>query len=260
MKHLFAVALFFALLAGAVAAQERPPLAELRDAGHRALLQGDHSGAAEAADALVANYPEDPVAMRLAGDYYLRSGKVRPSITQFERYMQRMPEHTAELWQYGIALAIAGDFDAGRKQFELHRTVNPHDVENALWHFYCVAKADSPQRALELILPAPGDRRVPMEQLLWLYRIGGEQTEVQIAARESARLQVRAAVDQVPASSPRRAEAEFYANLYLAMHADAWGNRQQALQLAAKAAEAKEVNYMTDVGRVYHSALRDAAP
>jgi lipoprotein NlpI len=260
MKCFLNLAVVFALLTGTLGAQERQSIAQLRDAGHEALQRGDRDAAAAAADALVRDYPNDPPAMRLAGDFYLRAGKARPSIQQFKRYIERVPEHTPELWQYGIALAIAGDYQAGQKQFELHRTVNPHDVENALWHFYCVAKAQSPQRAMELILPAPGDQRVPMEQLLWLYRVGGNQDETQAAAREAAELQVRAAVDHVAEPSRRREHAEFYADLYLAMHADAWGNRQRALELAAKAAEAKEVNYMTDVGRVYYSALREAAP
>jgi hypothetical protein len=38
------------------------------------------------------------------------------------------------------------------------------------------------------------------------------------------------------------------------------GARTEALKHAAKAATAKEVNYMTDIGRVYDRLLRKAAP
>ena len=35
----------------------------------------------------------------------------------------------------------AGRYQDCREQFESHRTVNPDDVENAAWHFLCVARA-----------------------------------------------------------------------------------------------------------------------
>lgn len=248
MIRLAWVALTICIFTTPLTAQQRPPLAKLRDNGLAALQRGDREGAVQEADALLHHYATDPVAWRFAGDLYLRGGEIQKSIAQFKRYIAAIPEHEAELWQYGIALALAGQYDAGRKLFELHRTVNPHDVENALWHFYCVAKASTAEQARAAVLPAPGDRRVPMEQLLWLYR-GVSQAAA-----------VRAEVDKLPPESNQHASARFYADLYLAMHADAVGNRAQALELAARAAAAKEVNYMTDVGRVYLSVLREAAP
>ncbi len=248
MIRLAIVILTAILFTNPLAAQQRPPLAVLRDSGIAALQRGERERAVQEADAMISNYPDDPVGWRFAGDLYLRGGEISKAIVQFQRYIAEVPEHEAELWQYGIALALAGKYDEGRKLFELHRTVNPNDVENALWHFYCVAKASTAEQARAIVLPAPGDRRVPMEQLLWLYRGVSEEAGV------------RAEVDKLPAGSNQRASASFYADLYLAMHADALGNRQQALELAAKAAAVKEVNYMTDVGRVYHSVLREAAP
>lgn len=87
-----------------------------------------------------------------------------------------------------------------------------------------------------------------MEKLLQLYR--GE-------ADEAA---VRAAIDQSPKGTRNHDSALFYGELYLAMHADSLGDRKRALELAEKAASAKDVNYMTDVGRIYYLTLRDAAP
>lgn len=229
-------------------AQETRSLGEWRDVAFAALGRGDSTAAITAADAILRDFPEVTVAARVAGDVYLRAGKIDHSIEQFERYIKQVPEHEPELWQYGIALALVGRYDDGRKLFELHRTVNPRDVENALWHFYCVAKASSPERARALVLPAPGDRRVPMAPLLSLYR--GE-------ADEAA---VRAAVAELPEDSRAIKMAGFYADLYLAMLADAEGDRQRASELAARAAKIAEVNYMTDVGRIYQSTFRDAAP
>jgi lipoprotein NlpI len=248
MMRLLAVGLIFALLGSSAAAQQRPSLAELRDTGFSALQRGDRAAAIAAADAMVEHHGADAVAWRLAGDLYLRAGEIAKSVVQFRRYVARVPEHEPELWQYGIALALTGDYQAGQKLFELHRSVNPHDVENALWHFYCVAKASTAEQARGLVLPAPGDRRVPMESLLQLYRGAVDEAVV------------RAAVAELPDGSRGHSSAAFFADLYLAMHADAIGNRQQALELAQQAAAVEEINYMTDVGRVYHSVLRDAAP
>lgn len=240
--------LALALTASTLAAQQGHPLPGLRDAGFAALQRGDRTAAVQAADTLVAEHATDPVAWRLAGDLYLRAGKVPQAVAQFQRYVQRVPQHEPELWQYGIALALSGDYAAGQKLFEQHGAVNPNDVENSLWHFYCIAKASTAEQARRRVLPAPNDPRAPLEPLLWLYRGEGD------AAR------VWAAVETLPADSRRTAMANFYANLYLAMHAEAVGKRQQALVLAERAAATREVNYMTDVGRVYYELLRDAAP
>jgi len=221
---------------------------DLREAGFVALAKRDSKGAIAAADAIVKADPSETSAWRLAGDLYLRAGDYQKAIVQFKRYIARHPEHEPDLWQHGIALAFDGQYDEGRKLFELHRTVNPNDVENALWHFYCVAKSSSVEKARLGLLPAPGDRRAPMEELLRLYR--GEVDEAV----------VRAAIDQWPKETRNHDSALFYGELYLAMYADSMGDRKRAIELAAKAAAAKDVNYMTDVGRIYYFALRDAAP
>lgn len=243
-----AAVLFGQLVSGAVTlAQEAPDLRGAVEKGFAALDRRDTAGAIAAADAIVKDHNDEPAAWRSAGDIYLRAGEAKRSLPLFRRYIERYPDREPDLWQYGIALAFAGEYEAGRKLFELHRTVNPNDVENALWHFYCVAKASSPEAASRLILPAPGDRRVPMDLLLKMYR--GE-------ADEAA---VRKEVDALPAGSGREM-ANFYAELYLAMYHDAMGARTEALKHAAKAATAKEVNYMTDIGRIYDLLLRKAAP
>lgn len=247
------ILVFVALVASAcpsvaVIAQDAGALQQLRDRGAVALQQRDQDTAQQLADRLGRDFDQHPAAWRLAGDLYLRSGDPAKAVPQFRRYIQQVPEHEPELWQYGIALALVGQFEAGQALFEKHRTVNPHDVENALWHFYCVAKADGAEAARQAILPAPGDTRVPMEQLRQLYR--GESDEAA----------VQAAVAALPADSAARQRADFYAQLYLAMLADAQGQRDTALAHAKRAAAADQTNYMTDVGRLYFATLRDAEP
>ena len=71
-----------------------------------------------------------------------------------------VPDEAPYLWQRGIALYYAGRYDDCRRQFESHRSVNPDDVENAAWHFLCVARAESPAkaRAALQIDASPGHR------------------------------------------------------------------------------------------------------
>ena len=81
------------------------------------------------------------------------SGRFAESAAGFDGLITIVPESAPQLWQRGIALYYAGRFKDCRAQFELHRTVNPDDVENAFWHFLCVARAESPEKARAALLP-----------------------------------------------------------------------------------------------------------
>jgi lipoprotein NlpI len=219
-----------------------PSISELRAEGLRALEKGDRFTASDAADRLILHYENDSRATRIAGDLYLRAGKVHSSIKQFERYIEMVPGDKPELWQYGIALTLAKQFEKGRALFELHRVVNPNDVENAAWHFLCVAKALGIKEAKKLVLPAPGDTRVPMSEIRRLLIDGDEQ-------------RVLDAVNEVTENTPSREAAEFYGKLYLGLYADATGNSTKARRLVGEATKAASSNYMADVARVYLAEL-----
>ena len=59
--------------------------------------------------------------------------------------------------------------------------VNPHDVENAAWHFLCIAKSKGLDRGRSMTLPAPGDSRIPMEQVLVRLK-GGDSRAIDAAS------------------------------------------------------------------------------
>ena len=67
-------------------------------------------------------------------------GRFGASVAAFDELARLMPDRAPHLWQRGIALYYAGRYADCRRQFESHRTVNPDDVENAAWHFLCVAR------------------------------------------------------------------------------------------------------------------------
>mgnify|MGYP003342409828 CR=1 FL=1 len=97
-------------------------------------------------------------------------GQPKQSAKLFDDVAAARPELAPELWQRGLALYYADRFEDGRRQFELHKAVNPNDVENPAWHYLCVARASTPEEARKAMLPVGQDSRVPMREILALDR------------------------------------------------------------------------------------------
>jgi hypothetical protein len=139
-------------------------------------------------------------------------------------------------------LYFARKYKAGVEQFEVHRRVNPNDVENAAWHFLCVAKAESFDKAKSVVLPAPNDPRAPMEEVLQMLSTG--ETDKVIKKMES-----------FPTNTRGRESADFYGNFYLGLYADAAGDRATAKRYMDLSAKDASFSYMGDVARVYAAYL-----
>jgi len=144
----------------------------------------------------------------------LFDGKPEASALEFDALIQARPDMEPHLWQRGLALYYANRFADGRRQFELHRTVNPADVENVTWHFACMAREVSPEAARQAILPVGDDGRVPMKEVLAFYRGAGSADAVITAA------------DSAPEATRRNAHC--YGHLYLGLHAEALGQTDLA--------------------------------
>lgn len=216
---------------------------ELRARSVDALEQGDQATAIAAADSMMRKWPDDAGVIRTAGDVYLRAGKVDSATRLFNRYVKEQPNQLPYLWQRGISLYFTGDYEEAAEQFEVHRTVNPNDVENAAWHFLCVAKSKSVETAKQLVLPAPGDPRLPMEEVLGMLSTGNREAVI-------------ARVEALPTDSDARKSAEFYGDFYLGLYADAMGEKKAALKYLKRAAADAPHNYMGDVARVYATFLQ----
>jgi outer membrane protein assembly factor BamB len=145
------------------------------------------------------------------------SGRVAESVTGFDNVARLAPRSAPQLWQRGIALYYAGRYKDCREQFEAHRLVNPNDVENAAWHFLCVARSSSVSEARAGLLPVGPDSRVPMRQIYALLRDMLSPENVLAAAGD-------------------RPEAVFYARLYLGLYFEALGNKARALENITEAA------------------------
>jgi lipoprotein NlpI len=180
-----------------------------------------------------------PQAMLDRAVAHFEAGRIAESAAEFDRLAKADPAGMPYLWQRGIVLYYAGRYADCRQQFERHRTVNPDDVENAAWHFLCVARAESPARARMALLPVGPDSRVPMRPVYEMFRGAATPEEV-----------LRAAGAQ-PA-------AQFYAQLYLGLYFEALGDARRALEhITAAAADryARAGGYMHMVARVHLTLL-----
>ncbi|MCM2370592.1 tetratricopeptide repeat protein [Aporhodopirellula aestuarii] len=196
------------------------------------------------ATAIVDSQGGSPTASALTelGDALLRGGRCAEAVSNFERALELDPQLEPYLWQHGIALFFVGRYDDARALFEKHRLVNPHDVENAAWHFLCVAKSKDVDQARKILLPAPGDSRVPMEQVL--ERLPGGDFQ-----------DIRTAIDETKGTTGH-ASAAFYGAFYIGLIADAEGDRETAKTHLDRAASTDFTYYMADVARVYAKHLQ----
>lgn len=148
------------------------------------------------------------------------AGRFPESAAGFDEVVRLVPDVEAGLWQRGIALYYARRYQDCREQFELHRTVNPNDVENAVWHFMCVARIESPERAREVMLPVGPDPRRPMPEVYEMF--AGDRTPEEVM--------------EIVSDAPASSSARFYAALYVGLYHHVYGNEAVALTYLREAA------------------------
>lgn len=164
-----------------------------------------------------------------------RAGRIEQSLAGFDRVALLSPAEAPYLWQRGIAQYYAGRFRECRDMFISHRTVNPDDVENAVWHFLCVARAETPAAARRQLLPVGPDARVPMREVYQLFQ--GRMTTAQVM--------------KAAGNDPT---AQFFARLYVGLYLEAIGDREGGrtqIEIAAEDRFARVGGYMHDVARVH---------
>ena len=167
------------------------------------------------------------------------AGRVAESVTGFDQVVTLAPEAAPQLWQRGIALYYVGRYRDCRAQFESHRTVNPNDVENPAWHFLCVARAESPDKARAALLPVGPDQRSPMREIYQMFK--GTLSP-----------------DAVVKAGGSDLSSQFFAELYVGLYYDALGDTTRAkqhLSIAASSRFADVGGYMYRVATL-HPALR----
>ncbi len=179
-----------------------------------------------------------------SGAEQFKLGHIQQSLADFDRAIQLDPAQAPYHWQRGITLYYAGRYEDGRKQFELHQTVNGNDVENAAWRYLCMARAGTVEEARASILPIEHDSRVPMMQIYALYKGKAGVDDVLAAAKEG----------NPPPGALR--ERFFYAHLYIGLYYEAAGKAKLAREHIALAVENRVDHYMGDVARVHLQLLK----
>jgi lipoprotein NlpI len=177
---------------------------------------------------------------QLRGTERLRIGDIEGAILDFDRYIELRPQQEPHHWQRGIAYYYSGRFEEGRKQFELHQTVNANDVENAVWHFLCLTASSGVEQARAALIPIENDARVPMMQVHSLFA-GTNNPDDVIQAAE--------------AGNPSAGELKqrlFYAHFYLGLFYQATGSKALAREYIGRAVKDFAVdNYMVDIARIH---------
>src|SRR5947207_10945122 len=187
--------------------------------------------------------------------YYYRAmenfklGRIKESAADFDKSVDLTPDQAPKLWQRGISLYYAGRYEDGQRQFELHQTINSNDVENAVWHFLCVARRAGIEKARASLLKIDNDPRVPMMQIYALYAGKGSAEEVMKAATTEK-------------TSPTGFnERIFYAHFYLGLYFDVASNGKMAREHIFQPADLFKVDsYMGDVARIHAALLRQQHP
>lgn len=173
------------------------------------------------------------------GMQLLAEGRIPESIRDFNQAAERNKEVIPHLWQRGIAYYYAGQYDEGRKQFEIHRSVNPNDVENAAWWYLCMAKLGRRTEAQKKLLPVGQDERIPMMQVYELY-----------AGRASTQSVLDAVGQGNPGERERRMRAFFW-HLYLALYADAAGDGKTARKHLQESVKQNTGGYMLEIAKLH---------
>lgn len=194
----------------------------------------------EALDARIAGDPESANAYQSRGVAYFELGEFEKAISDFDRVIELVPHQEPHHWQRGIAYYYAAEYVKGVKQFELHKSVNPNDVENAVWHFICMAKAESVEAAQESFIPITYDSRIPMAEIWSLFSGSGSPEKVLQAAGPAA-------------DSLISRQRHCYAHLYIGLYHEALGNPALAKKhIDLAATEFSMNNYMGMVARVHN--------
>jgi lipoprotein NlpI len=168
--------------------------------------------------------------------------KPTESVAAFDKLIAMVPDSKPQLWQRGLSLYYMGDFKAGREQFETHQTVNKADVENAAWHFICVARAENVEAARKALIPIEGDTRVPMKQVHELFA-GKATVEDVLKAAESG--------EGVNLKNHR-----CYAHLYLGLYYEALAEEAKAKEHMLKAAKDFQMDHYMGKCAQVHVQLR----
>ncbi|CAM9217432.1 unnamed protein product [Ectocarpus sp. 12 AP-2014] len=178
-----------------------------------------------------------------------RRGEVAGSVSDFDRAISLQPRLEAYLWQRGISLYYADQFEEGSRQFRKDVALNPNDTEEAIWTFMCESRIPSVgfATAKQRLVKISNERRPYMRAAYSLFK--GDASESDLAKQ----MEVSAGSNGVADSGA----PYFYANLYLGLYSEAKGDdvlARKYISAAVRSPYSKSGDYMCDVARVHQQA------
>ena len=208
---------------------------------------GDFGGAVDDYRFVARVVPDDPGVFLALGSAGFKNADMEESISAFDSASKLDGRLEAQLWQRGIAHYYARRFEDGVRQFEAHRTVNPGDVENSVWHFLCIAASHGVEAARSSLIPVSHDSRSPMMEILSLFRGESSPSRVLHAAETAT-------------GNGRASPPMFYAHLYLGLYYEAIGKPALSADHIGQAVGLNlPHDYMWQVARI-HKKLRAGTP
>lgn len=206
--------------------------------------QGEYTAAVKDLSHVVELDPQNRSIYNIRGSEYFKAGQIEKSIADFDKSITLNPGEEPSHWKRGISFYYSGRYADGRKQFEAYQTFDDNDVENAVWRFLCMARAEGLDKAQADMLRIKRDPRVPMMEVYDMYKGELKPEDVLSAAK---------AGDPSPAALNQQL---FYAHLYLGLYYDALKQDRRALEHVEKSVEHKIGHYMWDVARVHRDLLK----
>ena len=138
--------------------------------------------------------------------------KVEESIAVYDSVIAAQPGAKPYLWQRGLALYYADNFEDGAEQFKVDVDVNPNDTEEQIWHLLCNARrpGGSLESARQAALTVGTDRRPVMRAAQALFLGKADDSDLRSFAQKGG-------------DGDR-----FYASLYLGLYDEATGDATAA--------------------------------
>ena len=164
------------------------------------------------------------------------AGRFDEAVARFDELAIMVPDAAPVLWQRGIALYELGRYRDCAAQFAAFFAVDAKDLENATWHFLCVARGESLDRARATQLAAGPDRRIMRSEIYEMMR---------------GRITPEALIDL---SNTSVSVAQFYAYLYAGLYREVLGDRAGAVEYLTAAASERyneDGGFMNVVAKVH---------
>jgi lipoprotein NlpI len=184
--------------------------------------------------------PNFLLAVDRRGGEYFKQGKITESIQDFDTYIKAYPKSEESHWRRGISYYYAEKYKEGAKQFELGKKVYGDDVENAFWHYLCLARIEGVEKARQQLLKIGNDRRP------------GFMTILKMIQGQAKPEDVFADIEKQKLDKEDLNEALFYAHLYIGLNYEAQGNAAKSLEHITQAVDKHPIgHYMWDVAAVH---------